>query len=85
MARKSDVLIIGSGVAGLTLAIKLGMNRPDLKIIVISKTNKFETNTRYAQGGIATVWNHSVDDFEKHVADTLDAGDGGLIIRSLAH
>ena len=73
---KSDVLIIGGGVSGLTTAIHLGETRPDLSITVLTKVNKEESNTRYAQGGVAAVWNYDVDNFEKHIADTLDAGDG---------
>lgn len=75
-AKKSDVLIIGSGVAGMTCAIKIAEARPDLKVTVISKTVKEESNTRYAQGGVAAVWNEETDTQEKHIADTLDAGDG---------
>jgi L-aspartate oxidase len=73
---KTDVLIIGSGVAGLSLALKVAMKRPDLDVTVLTKTNDDESNTRYAQGGIAAVWNTAVDNFEKHIEDTLDAGDG---------
>ncbi|MEP7320877.1 MAG: L-aspartate oxidase [Saprospiraceae bacterium] len=73
---KTDVLIIGSGVAGLSSAIQLATIRPALSITVLTKTNQFESNTRYAQGGIATVWDETKDNFEKHIADTLDAGDG---------
>lgn len=72
----TDILVIGGGVAGLSFAIKMASERPDLEITVITKTNKNDNNTRWAQGGIATVWDFEVDDFEKHVADTLDAGDG---------
>lgn len=73
---KTDVLIIGAGVAGLSTAIKIAEERPELQITVLTKTNKTESNTRWAQGGIATVWDFEVDNFDKHVADTLDAGDG---------
>jgi len=73
---QTDVLIIGSGVAGLTLAIKTATKRPDLKITVLTKTNKEESNTRYAQGGVAAVWNLEKDSYNKHIEDTLDAGDG---------
>lgn len=72
---KSDVLIIGTGVAGLSTAIHLAMRRPTCSISLVSKTNKEECNTRYAQGGIAAVWDLKEDDLNKHIADTLDAGD----------
>ncbi|MBK7339467.1 MAG: L-aspartate oxidase [Saprospiraceae bacterium] len=72
---QSDVLIIGSGIAGLSSAIHISQLRPDLKITIVSKTTKEEGNTRYAQGGISAVWNLEEDSFEKHIADTLDAGD----------
>ncbi|MEL6923005.1 MAG: L-aspartate oxidase [Bacteroidota bacterium] len=73
---KTDVLVIGSGVAGLSLALHLSDQRPDLDILVLTKTNPGESNTRYAQGGVAAVWDLEVDTYEKHIADTLDAGDG---------
>ncbi len=73
---RSDVLVIGGGVAGLSLAIWLADKRPDIGITVLTKTNNTESNTRYAQGGVAAVWDHDVDNYQKHVLDTLDAGDG---------
>jgi L-aspartate oxidase len=73
---ESDVLIVGSGVAGLFTAIKVAEKRPDLKIMIITKADTGETNTKYAQGGVAAVWDLKLDHFDKHVADTLDAGDG---------
>ena len=73
---KSDVLIIGTGVAGLSCAIKLAMKRPDISITLVSKTTITETNTSWAQGGIATVWDFEDDNFDLHIEDTLDAGDG---------
>ncbi|HPG05934.1 MAG TPA: L-aspartate oxidase [Saprospiraceae bacterium] len=76
MTHTSDVLILGSGVAGLSVAIKLAMLRPDLNIQVLTKTDDNESNTRYAQGGVAAVWDFEKDTYEKHIADTLDAGDG---------
>jgi L-aspartate oxidase len=73
---KTDVLIIGGGVAGMSLAIYLAEQRKDLHITLLTKTNKTESNTSYAQGGVAAVWDHKIDNYEKHIADTLDAGDG---------
>jgi len=73
---QTDILIIGSGIGGLSAAIKLAEKRPDLKITVLTKTEEGESNTRYAQGGVAAVWDEEVDSYEKHKEDTLDAGDG---------
>ena len=73
---QTDILVIGAGIAGLTFAIKIAAARRDLHVSVISKSEIGETNTRYAQGGVAAVWNHEVDNFAKHIDDTLDAGDG---------
>ncbi len=73
---KTDVLIIGSGIAGLSTGIKLAILRPDLKIDVLTKVNERESNTSYAQGGVAAVWDHGTDNYEKHIEDTLDAGAG---------
>lgn len=74
--QKADILIIGSGIGGLSTAIKLAQVRPDLDIKVLTKTNEGESNTRYAQGGVAAVWDEEKDSFGKHIDDTLDAGDG---------
>ena len=73
---RTDVLIIGSGIGGLSTAIQLAQLRPDLRIDVLTKTNEQESNTSYAQGGVAAVWDVDVDNFDKHRADTLDAGAG---------
>lgn len=74
-----DFLVIGSGVAGLSYATKLARyfdeRRQPVSIAVITKVQADETNTKYAQGGIAAVWAES-DSFEKHIDDTIDAGDG---------
>ncbi|MEZ4910617.1 MAG: L-aspartate oxidase [Saprospiraceae bacterium] len=72
----TDILVIGAGVAGLSFAIRMAEKRPDLTITVITKTNDKESNTSYAQGGVAAVWDHDIDNYKKHIADTLDAGDG---------
>jgi L-aspartate oxidase len=74
--QKTDILIIGAGIAGLSTAIKLAQTRPDLRIMVLTKTHEGESNTTYAQGGVAAVWNTERDSFDKHFEDTLDAGDG---------
>ncbi|MBP7645005.1 MAG: FAD-binding protein, partial [Saprospiraceae bacterium] len=76
MNNQSDLLILGSGIAGLSLAIKVAKKRGDLKIRVLTKTVEGESNTRYAQGGVAAVWDFEKDSYEKHIEDTLDAGDG---------
>lgn len=73
---ETDILVIGAGVAGNSFAINMAEKRPDLKITMLTKTQRQESNTTYAQGGIAAVWNHDIDNYEKHIADTLDAGDG---------
>lgn len=72
MEMRTDFLVIGSGVAGLSFALKAADQG---SVLVITKENKEESNTKYAQGGIAAVVSN-LDTFESHVADTLDAGDG---------
>jgi L-aspartate oxidase len=72
----TDILVIGSGIAGLTYALKTSIARPDLKIVVITKTMEDETNTKYAQGGVVAVFDSTNDSYEKHIQDTLIAGDG---------
>src|SRR5574343_279670 len=74
--QKTDFLVIGSGIAGLTFALKAASAFPDKKVLVITKTQADETNTKYAQGGIAGVWDNDNDSFDKHIEDTLIAGDG---------
>jgi L-aspartate oxidase len=73
---QTDFLVIGSGIAGLTYALKTAKAFPDKKITVITKTQADETNTKYAQGGIAGVWDEAKDSYDKHIEDTLIAGDG---------
>ena len=71
MFKETDFLVIGSGIAGLSFALKVAEHG---KVILISKTCLEESNTKYAQGGIAAV-TYEPDNIEKHVEDTLIAGD----------
>ncbi len=73
---QTNYLIIGSGVAGLTFAVKIAERFPDKKITIVTKANENESNTRYAQGGIAIVTDKIDDSYEKHIQDTLICGDG---------
>lgn len=71
---KTDVLVLGSGSAGLTFALEVA-ERSKLRVLVITKKDRSESNTNYAQGGIASVM-APFDSFEAHVRDTLVAGAG---------
>lgn len=73
---RTDFLVIGSGIAGLTYALKVAKRFPDKKVLVMTKATADETNTKYAQGGIAVVNDLENDSFQKHIEDTLIAGDG---------
>src|SRR3954468_22889452 len=70
--RFADVLVIGAGIAGLRAALEVP---PDLSVLVVTKDRVTESNSSYAQGGIAGVRSPE-DTFENHVEDTLVAGDG---------
>jgi L-aspartate oxidase len=74
--QKTDFLVVGSGIAGLTYALKVAQYFPDKKVMVMTKAAADETNTKYAQGGVAVVNDLENDSFEKHIEDTLIAGDG---------
>lgn len=74
--QKTDFLVIGSGIAGLTYALKMANLFPEKKVLVMTKAAADETNTKYAQGGIAVVNDTEHDSFQKHIDDTLIAGDG---------
>jgi len=71
MRKKVDFLVIGTGIAGLSFALKVAEHG---KVCVVSKSKAGETATRYAQGGIAVVM-YTPDTYEKHIQDTLVAGD----------
>ena len=72
MVRKFDFLVIGSGIAGMSFALKTAHKG---SVALICKAGMEEANTYFAQGGIASVTNTVVDNFEKHIEDTLIAGD----------
>ena len=72
MKKTVDFLVLGSGLAGLSFALKVAEHG---KVCLITKTELEETNTHYAQGGIAAV-TYEPDSYDKHISDTIVAGDG---------
>jgi L-aspartate oxidase len=72
MERKYDYLVIGSGIAGMSFALKVAGSG---RVALVCKTKLEEANTALAQGGVASVTNLEVDDFDKHIRDTMIAGD----------
>jgi len=72
---KFDVLVIGTGLAGLQYCLKLNQLHPKIRIAILNKTEALECNSRYAQGGIAAVLAPQ-DTLESHMQDTIKAGDG---------
>ena len=73
MTYKYDYLVIGSGIAGMSFALKTAGN--GRRVALVCKTTLDEANTALAQGGVASVTNLEVDDFDKHIHDTMVAGD----------
>lgn len=71
MRKKIDFLVVGSGIAGLTYALKVAEVG---KVLIVTKSKSDETATKYAQGGIAAVM-YTPDTYNKHIQDTLIAGD----------
>lgn len=72
MEYQFDLLVVGSGIAGLTFALKSAKHGA---VAVVTKKDKLETSTNYAQGGIASVLGPD-DSFQLHIQDTFNAGDG---------
>ena len=72
MTREYDFLVIGSGIAGMSFALKAARHG---RVALVCKTTLDEANTALAQGGVASVTNLEVDDFDKHIHDTMVAGD----------
>ncbi len=72
MTYEYDYLVIGAGIAGMSFALKVAGKG---KVALICKTTLEEANTALAQGGVASVTNLKVDNFEKHIEDTMIAGD----------
>ncbi len=72
MVKRFDFLVIGAGIAGMSYALKVADKG---KVALVCKTALAEANTFFAQGGIASVTNRLVDNFDKHIEDTMVAGD----------
>src|ERR1700685_3872174 len=70
--KRFDFLVLGSGIAGLSFALKAAQLG---RVAIVTKKDRAESNTNYAQGGIAAVTSKT-DSFESHVQDTLTAGAG---------
>ncbi len=74
MNKQYDYLVIGSGIAGMSFALKVA-GHDGARVALLCKSTLEEANTALAQGGVASVTNLLVDDFDKHIHDTMVAGD----------
>ena len=73
LVKEYDYLVVGSGIAGMSFAMKVAS--PEHREALVCKSSLHEANTALAQGGVASVTDLAVDDFEKHIHDTMVAGD----------
>ena len=73
MVRNYDYMVIGSGIAGMSFALKVAAT--GARVALVCKSDLVEANTNLAQGGVASVTNLEVDNFDKHIHDTMVAGD----------
>lgn len=71
---ETDVLVVGSGLAGTLFSLELAKRDPSLRILLISKKDRNQSSSYLAQGGIAAVLPDTTDTIEQHVQDTLTAG-----------
>jgi L-aspartate oxidase len=79
---QTDILVIGGGIAGLSFAIESALALPDKQVLIVTKGKIRSSNTYFAQGGIAAVWDLQYDTFDKHITDTMIAG-AGLCVREV--
>lgn len=71
---ETDVVIIGAGIGGLSTALYLQQICPGKKVLILDKEDGLSSNTNFAQGGMAAVFDLELDSFESHIRDTLEAG-----------
>lgn len=76
MQKETDIIVVGSGIAGLSFAINIAKQRTDLRIKIITKAGLVDSNSYFAQGGIAAVMGENNDSFSNHIEDTIKCGGG---------